>query len=117
MRLVIIILLGLAYLLSSPILNHYIPNAGVDWHQYAKFMTAKTKVYECMFFLFFWLLYLQSVRMVKSLAAGMMVLTAGSVVDKLIFGFYGYLYTDYLLGAVAIIISIVVYVRENRRGG
>ncbi len=117
MRLGIIVLLGLAYLLNSPILQAVYPKVSEDYYQYVDFVATRAKVYECMFFLFFWLLYLQSVRTVKSLAAGMMIMTAGSVVDKLIFGFYGYLYTDYLLGAVAIIISIVVYVRENRRGG
>ena len=117
MRVGVIILLALAYILNSPILKSCFPDMGKDWHQYAEFWITRSKVYECMFFLFFWLIYLQSNRMVKSIAAGMMVLAAGSVVDKVFFNITSYLYTDYVLGAVAIIISIVVYVRENRRGG
>jgi hypothetical protein len=117
MRLTIIILLGSAYLLNSPILQMVYPKVSEDYYQYVEFVATRARVYECMFFLFFWLVFLQAKGMVKSLAAGMMVLTAGSVVDKLFFGFYGYLYSDYILVAVAIIISIVVYVRENRRGG
>lgn len=101
-------------MLNSPILQMVYPKVSEDYYQYVAFVAARAKVYECMFFLFFWLVYSLAERMVKSLAAGMMILTAGSVVDKLFFGFYGYLYTDYILAVVAIIISIRVYVREVR---
>lgn len=90
------------------------PKVSEDYYQYVEFVAVRAKVYECMFFLFFWLVYLQAGKMVKSLAASMMVLTAGSVVDKLIFGFTSYLYTDFILVGLAIIISIKVYVREIR---
>lgn len=115
MRLGVIILLGLAYLLNSPILQRVYDVT--DYYQYVEFVATRAKVYDCMFFLSFWLLYLQSGGLVKSVACGMMILTAGSVVDKLVFGFTNYLYTDLLLIAVAIFISIRLYVRENRRGG
>lgn len=114
MRLGVIILLGACYLLNSPILQMVYPKVSEDYYQYVEFVATRAKVYECMFFLFFWLVYSLAERMVKSLAAGMMVLTAGSVVDKLFFGFTDYLYSDYILVAVAIIISIRVYVREVR---
>ncbi len=114
MRLSIIILLGAAYLLNSLILQAVYPNVSEDYYQYVEFVAVRAKVYECMFFLFFWLVFLQAKGIVKSLAAGMMVLTAGSVVDKLFFGFTSYLYSDLLLLAFAITISIIVYVRESR---
>jgi hypothetical protein len=114
MRLGIIILLGTCYLLNSPILQMVYPKVSEDYYQYVEFVAVRARVYECMFFLFFWLLFLQSKGMVKSISAGMLILTAGSVVDKLIFGFTSYLYTDFILVGLAIIISIKVYVRESK---
>lgn len=111
------VILALAYLFNSPILVMLYPKVSEDYYQYVEFVSVRANVYECMFFLFFTVVYLQSKRLVKSLSCSMMILTAGSVVDKLIFGFKGYLYTDLILIAVAIVISIKVYVRENRRGG
>lgn len=114
MRLTAIILLAACYMLNSPILQMVYPKVSEDYYQYVAFVAARAKVYECMFFLFFWLLFVESKRMVKSIAAFGMIVTAGSVVDKLFFGFYDYLYSDYILVVVAIIISIRVYVREIR---
>lgn len=114
MRLGIIILLGLVYFLNSPILQMVYPKVSEDYYQYVAFVATRAKVYECMFFLFFWLVFLQAKGMVKSFAVGMMVMTAGSVVDKVFFGFHDYLYSDYILAVVSLFIMYKVYVRETR---
>jgi hypothetical protein len=115
MRIIILIGLGLAYAFNSVVLGMVYPNVSNDYDQYIAFIAARNIIYECMFAGFFLLSYLVSVKLMKAISCFFLVLSAGSVIDKGLFGITQYLKSDIILIIIALTLSFIVYVRENKR--
>jgi hypothetical protein len=117
MRLILLIGLGLAFLLNSVILTKIYPGVSTNWDEYIKFVSMRNNVYEVMFALFFWLTYLSSERgsVLRFIACALMILAAGSVIDKCFFGITTYLKSDILLIILSIVISTYGYFRERKQ--
>ena len=113
MRLTILILLGFAYILNSIVLGWVYPNASNNYDEFLEYIATRNIVYECMFFLFFLLVYLLSERFMKAISCFFFVLTFGSIIDKCL-GITTYLKSDFLLIVIASILSYLVYVRERK---
>jgi len=111
----ILIVLGAAYVLNSVVLKKVYPLVSDSWDQYVSFVATRNIVYEWMFAFFFLLVFLSTHKLVRAVACFFMVLAFGSVVDKTFFGITWYLVSDVLLVVVALLLSIYVYVRENKR--
>lgn len=115
MKLVLLILLGVAYLCNSFVLQLFYPNVSTDYYQYVEFVAVRNRIYEFMFAGFFGLTYLCSeYRLLKSIACFFMVLAVGSAVDKILFGVTSYLVSDIFLVLISILLSIIVYVRGKK---
>jgi hypothetical protein len=110
-RLLILILLGVAYTLNSIVLGWVYPNASTDYDQYLEFVASRNVVYEFMFGLFFLLAYMLSEKMMKAVSCFFFVLTLGSIVDKCL-GITWYLKSDIILIIFSLVISGIVYVRQ-----
>lgn len=117
MRLILLIILGLAFILNSVVLTRIYPNVSTDLDEYYKFVAMRNNVYEVMFALFFWLTYLSSERgsVLRFIACALMILAAGSVIDKCFFGITTYLKSDILLIILSIVISLYVFLRERKQ--
>ncbi len=117
MRMILLIGLGLAFLLNGVILTNIYPNVSTDWSEYIRFVAMRNNVYEVMFALLFWLTYLSSERrsVIRFIACALMILAAGSVIDKCFFGITTYLKSDIILIILSIVISTYVYVRERKQ--
>lgn len=115
MKTLILILLGLAYVLKYPVLSRMYPNVSVDYDQYCAFQKAQNIWYEFMFFGFFIETFLLTNRntIMRSVACFFLILTGGSLIDKAIFDITQYLISDFVLIAIALAISIFIYVRKD----
>lgn len=114
MKRMILIILGMAYILNSPILQWIYPGVSDNYYQFIEFIQARNQVYEIMFTGFFLLVFLYARNLTKAIACFFLVLASGSVVDKTVFHVTKYLLSDIILLIVAILISIKVYAGENK---
>lgn len=85
------------------------------YDQYVAFWKMRGILYEGMFFSIALLLFLSWKGIEKALACFMVIVTAGSVVDKTFFNLTGYVYGDIVLVILAIITSYIVYGRDRKR--
>lgn len=100
------------FCLTEFTLRYFLPLAKTDWNVWLKYYHIKDAVYDLMFFIASYLIYSMSTKLLKVLAAFAVVMTGGSVIDKVIFGINGYLVSDIALVAVAIGAGIYVYKKE-----
>src|SRR5690349_5426667 len=111
----LVLLLIVLYLGNAPIMSVLYPDVSIDWKQYIQFWYTRSQLYEIMFMLFCTVIfYSVKEQWVKSLTCFLGILVTGSVVDKCIFGFYQYLYSDFILIGVAFITSFYVYGRAKK---
>lgn len=115
MRVVPVILFGLAYLLNSVILERIYPNVSKDYYEYFEFIATRNKVYEAMFSVLLFALYLNTKGLLKAIACGILILTTSSFIDKTVFNITQYLYSDIAIVVLSVILSIYVYVRQAER--
>lgn len=105
----------LMFCLTEFTLRYFLPLAVTDWNVWLTYFNIKDAAYDVMFFIASYLIYSISTKLLKALAAFALILTGGSVVDKVIFGINGYLWSDILL--VSLGIGAAVYVYKKEYGG
>ncbi len=116
MKLVILILLGAAFILNSIVLDIVYPTAATDYYKYIERDEVRHQVYELMFAAFFLLTFLLSEKIMRAIACFMFCLSFGSAIDKLI-GITWYLKSDVVLIFLSLFIAIYTYVRELKPRG
>jgi hypothetical protein len=116
LKLVILILLGAAFILNSIVLDIVYPTAATDYYKYIERDEVRHQVYELMFAAFFLLTFLLSEKIMRAIACFMFCLSFGSAIDKLI-GITWYLKSDVVLIFLSLFIAIYTYVRELKPRG
>jgi hypothetical protein len=85
-----------------------------DCGEYVKFYSARNVVYEIMFFLFCMIGFYNTKGLTKALLCFLGVMIFGSVIDKAIFKITYYIYTDIIIGIIAICTSYTIYNHGRR---
>ncbi len=116
MRVIIIMLLGVAFVLNAYILTRIYPANSTDLDVWFTMDTKRHLVYEFMFAAFFWLTYSLSDRLLKAVSCCFAILSTGSVIDKC-FGITSYLKSDILLIIISIAVSVYGFLREREQRG
>jgi hypothetical protein len=114
LKLIILILLGAAFILNSIVLDSIYPTAATDYNKYIDRDEVRHLVYEFMFAAFFWLVYSLSKSYLKWFACIFAILVTGSVIDKC-FGITDYLISDLFLIIVSIAISLYGFFWEHKQ--
>lgn len=83
--------------------------------EYISFWRTRGILYDGMFFSISLILFLSWKGIEKALACFMVIITAGSFIDKAIFKITDFLYGDIVLIILGIIVSVVVYGRTRKR--
>lgn len=104
-----IIVLVLLFCFTEITLSYYLPLAKTDREVWLKYFITKDAIYDFMFMLFFLVVFwLANTANAKALATFGLIVTAGSFIDKVIFGINQYLVSDILLIIVALVCAIAV---------
>lgn len=103
------------FCLTEFTLRYFLPLAATDWSVWLKYYNIKSAAYDVMFFITSYLVFAISSKLLKALAAFALIMTGGSVIDKVIFGINGYLWSDIVL--VVLGIGAAVYVYKKEHGG
>lgn len=85
-----------------------------DCGEYVKFYAARNVVYEIMLFLFCMIGFYNTRGLTKAFLCFLGVMIFGSIIDKGLFKITYYIYTDIVIGVIAICISIIIYNHDRR---
>jgi hypothetical protein len=85
------------------------------YEQYLQFWKARGIIYDSMFCCVALLLFVSYRGVEKALSCFMVVVTLGSVIDKLLFEVTGYVRGDIILVLLGMIASYIVYARDRKR--
>lgn len=94
-------------------LTYFLPTAATDFNVWMKYFMAKDAAYDIMFFLMFLVCFWSTRGFAKATSAAMVVMSGGSVIDKVIFGLNQYLWSDILLTALALLYGWRTYKFEK----
>lgn len=83
--------------------------------EYISFWRTRGILYDGMFFSISLILFLSWKGIEKSLACFMVIITAGSFIDKAFFRIADYIYGDLVLVLLAIIVSVILYGKDRSR--
>lgn len=87
------------------------PNAETDYNEFLNYYYAEQRLNEVLVsLLFFVLLIVSNNRLLKALSILGFTLTFSSMLDKLLFANYGYLYSDLIIIIVSICLSLKIYI-------
>ncbi len=111
-RWVLLVLFIVVWFLNYPILSGmYDLESCIQQYEFWKL---RSKVYELMFFILSVVCFLSLKGFAKSVSCFVVVIIAGSIVDKMFFGVTGYVLADILLIVLALVASVIVYRNERR---
>lgn len=100
----------LMYLIGTPVLLHLYPKSAEDYDSYIKFVIGRFRIYEIMCLVLAVVIFLDSAnRWIKSMIGFLIILVVSSLIDKLVFKVTSYLYSDILIGIIALGTSILIY--------
>lgn len=85
------------------------------YDEYVKFWNVRGILYDGMFFSISFILFLSWKGVERVLACFMSIITAGSFIDKAFFKIADYVYSDFVLVILSIIVSVIVYGKDRRR--
>lgn len=114
MRAVLIIAFLVMWFLNSPILQRIYDVT--DYYGYIQFVATRFRVYELMFLTLAVVCFISCSGVSKAFACFAVIMIAGSLVDKVIFGVTGYVWADIVLIFVGLIASVIVYGRSRSLG-
>lgn len=114
MRIVLIILFIVLWFGNSPYLQglHDVTTKE-GWMDFAM---ERFKVYELMMLALASVCFISCSGVSKAFACFAVIMIAGSVIDKIVFGVLGYVYSDVILIVVGLAVSLFVYGRTKRLG-
>lgn len=85
------------------------------YSEYISFWTLRGILYDGMFLSISLILFLSWNGIEKAIACFMVIITAGSFIDKAFFKIADYLYSDIVLIILGIIVSVIVYGKDRSR--
>lgn len=104
-----IVVLIVLFCTTELTLNYYLPLAKTNREVWLQYFIIKDAIYDFMFLLFFIVtFYLANSAMSKALTTFGVIVSAGSFVDKVIFGVNQFLISDIILIIVALVCAIAV---------
>lgn len=109
---VLISLVSFLYLTNQFLLGLVYPDRSTDYFEFVKYYNTRMCIYEVMFLVFFLMIYYNFITWIKYLAYFMVVLSAGSVFDKVFLNNNNYLWSDIILIIIGLILT---YVQIKRR--
>jgi hypothetical protein len=90
-------------------LSYFFPDRRTDFEVWSKYFVVKDAIYDIMFFLSFLIVFWNTTKATKSLAAFIVIVSGGSVIDKVIFNLNMYLWSDIIMILMAAIVSVHLY--------
>lgn len=112
MRLAALIAFGLLWFCNFIVLKRFYDVT--DYEQFKAFWKARGILYDGMFFVISLILFRSWKGLERAIACFMVIITAGSFIDKAFFMTADYMYADIVLIVLAIIASGTVYGRDKR---
>lgn len=114
MRVLLIILFIVLWFGNSPYLQYLHDVSTVSgWMDFAM---DRFKVYELMMLTLAIVCFVSCSGLSKALACFAVIMIAGSLIDKIVFGVTGYMLADIVLVMVGVTVSVIVYGRNRSLG-
>lgn len=112
---ILLVLIALAFCLTELTLIYFYPTKKEDWPVWEIYFKVKDGTYDAMFFAFS-LVLVWNVKEIRARAISvfLLVMTGGSVLDKVFFGINKYVYSDIGLIIGGLIVSIYLYLRWRK---
>jgi hypothetical protein len=107
-----LIAVALMFCLGQLTLSYFFPNRVSDFEVWERYFVAKDALYDLMFFLVFLIVFWNTQKLSKAIAAFLVIVSGGSFIDKVIFNLNMYLWSDIVLIVVALILSVHLYVTK-----
>lgn len=112
--LIIVILFVLGFLFNSNIVEWIYPNAANDYNEFLKYYDLRNKIYSLLFLLpFIYILYNYKSKLIRSIAVFGLFITFASAFDKIIFNFYQFKASDWIIIGAGIIGGLYVHTKAR----